>query len=102
MAKATSVDEVLALWAAEAANEYRSTPPDQRADLAGIQRMNSMVSEVTVTREEVSVGAGATGADVRAVLSLEGLARDQKKVTGTAHLVKKSGEWKLVEPEEWK
>jgi hypothetical protein len=27
---------------------------------------------------------------------------DQKKITGTAHVVKQKGEWKLVGPEVWK
>ena len=60
--------------------------------------MNGMVSGVTVTRETVSTGPGPSDA----LLSLEGIGLDQKKVTATAHLVKKDGAWKLAEPEQWK
>ena len=96
--KATSVDEVLTFWSDDVVNEYKSAPPDQRADLAGIKRMNGMASNVTVTREAVSTGPGTSNA----LLSLEGIGMDQKRVTATAHLVKKEGAWKLAEPEEWK
>jgi hypothetical protein len=95
---ATSVDEVLTFWSDDAANEYKSAPPDQRVDLAGIKRMYGRVSSVAVTREAVSTGPGTSDA----MLSLEGIGIDQKKVTGSAHLVKKQGAWKLAEPEEWK
>jgi hypothetical protein len=98
VASATSTDDVVALWAADAANEYRNAPPDQRVDLAGIKRMNSMVSSVTVTHEAISVGAGTANA----TLSLEGIGTGGKKVTGTVHLVKQEGLWKLAQPEEWK
>ena len=40
--KPTSVDEVLAFWAEDVVNEYKSAPPDQRVDLAGIKRMIGM------------------------------------------------------------
>jgi len=98
VAKATSVDEVLAFFSDDAANEFRSAPPDERVDLAGMKRMNGMVSGVMVTREAVSTGPGTSDA----LLSLEGIGNDQKKVTATAHLVKKEGAWKLAEPEQWK
>jgi hypothetical protein len=98
VATATSVDDVLTFWSTDAANEYKSAPPDQRVDLALIKRMNGMVSGVTVTREVVSTGPGSTDA----ILSLEGIGRDQNKVTGTARLVKNEGAWKLAEPEHWK
>jgi hypothetical protein len=95
---ATTVDEVLAFWSEDVVNEYKSAPPDQRVDLAGIKRMIGMASGVTVVREAVSTGPGTSDA----LLSLEGIGLDQKRVTGTAHLVKKEGAWKLAEPEEWK
>jgi hypothetical protein len=98
VANAASVDEVLAFWADAAATEYRSAPADQRVDLAAIKRMNSMVTGVTVTREDASSAAGTD----HVILSLEGSGLDQKKVTGTAHLVKEAGAWRLAEPEEWK
>jgi len=98
VANARSVDEVVALWAADAADEYRGAPAGQRVDLAGIKRMNSTVSNVTVTREEMSVGPGTADA----TLSLEGIGKDQKKVAGSAHVVKEEGVWKLVQPEVWK
>ena len=59
-AKATSVEEVLTFWADDAVNEYKSAPPDERVDLAGIKRMIGMASGVTVTRESVSTGPGAS------------------------------------------
>ncbi len=98
VAKATSVDEVLRFWSDDVVNEFKSAPPDQRVDLAGIKRMNDMASGVTVAREAVSTGPGT----IEATLSLEGIGMNQKRVTGTAHLVKKEGAWKLAEPEEWK
>jgi hypothetical protein len=98
VANATSVDDVLRFWSDDVANEYKSAPPDQRVDLAAIKRMNDMASGVTVTREAVSTGPGTS----EATLSLEGIGMDQKKVTGTVHLVKKEGAWKLAEPEQWK
>ncbi len=97
-AKATSVDEVLAFWADDVVKEYMGAPPDERVDLAGIKRMIGMASGVTVTRESVSTGPGT----IEATLTLEGIGMNQQKVTGTAHLVKKGGAWKLAEPEEWK
>ena len=57
-----------------------------------------MASGVTVVREAVSTGPG-TG---DALLSLEGIGLDQKRVTATAHLFKEEGAWKLAEPKEWK
>ena len=98
VAKATSVDEVLRFWSDDVVNEFKSAPPDQRVDLAGIKRMNDIASDVTVTREAVSTGPGTS----EATLSLEGIGMNQKKVTGTAHLVKTAGGWKLAEPDEWK
>ena len=97
-ANATSVDEVLAFWSDDVVNEFKSAPPDQRVDLAGIKRMIGMASDVTVVRETVSTGPGTSDA----LLSLEGIGPDQKKVTATAHLVTKEGAWKLAEPEQWK
>ena len=94
---ARSVDEILAFWTAETAGEYKSAPADQRVDLAGIKRIYSMVSNVKVTREALSVDAGTSDA----TLSLEGVGVDQKKVTGTAHLVKKAGQWRLAGQEAW-
>jgi hypothetical protein len=62
VANATSVDEVLTFFSDDAANEYKSAPPDERVDLAGMKRMNGMVSGVTVTREAVSTGPGTSDA----------------------------------------
>jgi hypothetical protein len=94
---ATSMDEIIAFWAPEPANEYKAAPPDQRIDLAGLKSMYARVSNVTVTHEAVS-GSAATA---EATLSLEGIDKNQKKITGTAHLAKKDGQWRLLGPEQW-
>lgn len=94
---ARSIDEILAFWTAEAAGEYKSAPADQRVDLAGIKRIYGMVSNVKVTREALLVDAGTSDA----TLILEGVGVGQKKVTGTAHLVKKQGQWRLAGQEAW-
>ena len=90
---ATSMEDVLPFWSGAAANEYRSAPPDQKVDLAGFRRMTGLASHVRVTHETVTADA--------ATLTLEGTSRDQKRITGTAHLVKEDGGWKLASPESW-
>jgi hypothetical protein len=96
MANASTVDEVIAFWAADLVKEFTAAPAAERTDLAGLKRIYSLVSHVKVTRETLT-GSPATGATLR----LEGTGRDQKTVTGTVHLVKENGAWKLFGPEDW-
>jgi len=96
VASASSLDEIVALWRADAAKEFREAPPSERVDLAGVKSMNDMVSNVKVTRERL---AGVDGTD--AELTLEAVGRDQKKMTGKVHIVKEGGAWKLSAPEQW-
>jgi hypothetical protein len=91
--KATTLDEVLAFWRTELVNEFMQAPPDQRADLSAIQRMYGMMTDVKAVDEMIGQSGGAT-------VTLEGT-RNQKKMTGTAYLVKQNGEWKLFGPERW-
>lgn len=91
--KATTLDEVLAFWRTELVNEFMQAPPDQRADLAAIQRIYGMMTDVKAVDEKIGQHGGAT-------VTLEGI-RDQKKMTGTAYLVTQNGEWKLFGPERW-
>jgi hypothetical protein len=90
---ATAMDDVLAFWRTELVNEFKQTPPDQRADLGGVKRIYGMLRDVRVTGETVA----ATGA----TLSLAAIGPEQKQMTGTAYLVKENGQWKLFEQEEW-
>ena len=64
------------------------------ADLAGVKRIYGMLRTVRVTDETVA----ATGA----TLSLDAIGPEQKRMTGTAYLVKENGQWKLFGQEEWK
>lgn len=93
--KATDLNEVLAFWRTEMVNEFKQAPPDQRADLDGIKRIYGMLSDVNVVNEVVGPAGGAT-------VTLEGTTPDQKKMTGTAYLVKENGAWKLFGPEAWR
>jgi hypothetical protein len=90
---AKSVEDVLALWRTELVNEFKQAPADQRVDLDGLKRMYGMRKDVKVTGETL----GATGA----TLSLEAVGPDQKRMTGTAYLVKEKGQWKLFGQETW-
>jgi hypothetical protein len=96
VASASALDEIVALWATDAAKEFRDAPPSQRVDLAGVKRMNAMLSNVKVTGE-TPVGVDGTAAE----LALEAVGPDQKKITGKVHIVKEGGTWKLSEPEQW-
>ena len=91
--EAKSVEDVLAFWRTEMVNEFKQAPPDQRVDLDGLKRMYGMRKDVKVTGETL----GATGA----TLSLEAVGPDQKRMTGTAYLVKEKGQWKLFGQETW-
>jgi hypothetical protein len=91
--KATKIDEVLAFWGADLVKEFNEAPPEERADLDGMKRFYSMVTSVTVVKET----SGAPGA----TLTLEGVGRDGKKITGTAYLIKENGAWKLFDQESW-
>jgi hypothetical protein len=93
VAKATTVEEVEKFWRADLVKEFNAAPPDQRAELAGIQRAYAMVTDVSVTGET----AGATGATV----TMTGTNPDHQKVTGTAYLIKEDGSWKVFGPERW-
>jgi hypothetical protein len=94
VAKAVTLDDVTTFWGADLAKEFKDAPPDQRVDLAAVKRMYGKLSNVRVTKETID-GTNAT-------LTLEGTnAADQKKVTGTAHLVSENGAWKLTEQETW-
>jgi hypothetical protein len=95
VAKATTVDEVTALWPAETAQEFNAAPPDQRVDLATLQRAYAIVSNVGVTQETASPDGS------RVTLSLEGTGKDGRKVTGKAVVVKEKGVWKVVGPDAW-
>jgi hypothetical protein len=95
VANATTVDEVIALWPAETAQEFNAAPPDQRVDLAAIKRGYAMMSGVRVT-QEASSPDGA-----RVTLSLEGTGKDGRKVTGKVIVVKEKGGWKVSGPDEW-
>ena len=90
---ATTLDDVLTYWRTEMANEFKQAPPDQRADLAAMKRIYAMMTDVKVVGEAVGEAGGAT-------VTLEGT-RDQKKMTGTAYLVRQNGEWKLFGQERW-
>ena len=92
--KATTVDEVLAYWRAEVVSEFKQAPPEQRVDLAAVQRTYARVTDLNVVNEVV--GQNGNGATV----TLEGTI-DQKRMTGTAYLVKENGEWKLFGLERW-
>jgi hypothetical protein len=96
VARASTIDEVTAFWRADAVKEFSAAPPAERVDLAVIKRMYGIVSNVKVTHETV------TGSTDEATLTLEGTGKDQKTITGTAHLVKENGAWKLVGPEVWR
>ena len=93
--KATDLDQVLAFWRTEMVNEFKQAPPDQRADLDGIKRIYGMLSDVKVVTELVGTVGGAT-------VTLEGTTPDQKKMAGTAYLVKENGAWKLFGQESWR
>jgi hypothetical protein len=93
VANASTVDDVIAFWAADLVKEFTAAPAADRTNLAGLKRIYSLVSHVKVTRETLT-GSAAT-------LRLEGIGRDQKTVTGTVHLVKENGAWKLLGPEDW-
>jgi len=93
VAKATTVEEVQKFWRADLVKEFNAAPPEQRADLAGIQRMYGMVTDVSATDET----SGATGATV----TMTGTNPDRQKVTGTAYLIKEGGSWKVFGPERW-
>ena len=93
---ATSIDQVVALWAPALADEYTSAPPDQRVDLAGLKQMYGRVSNVKVTRERL-----VPGRTDDAMLDLEGTGAGEKKMTGTAHVFKQAGQWKLAAQEDW-
>lgn len=92
---ATTMDDVLAYWTTATANEFRSAPPDQRVDLAGVQRIYGMYSDVDVARFDVeSPGDHVT-------LTLKGKTSDGKPMSGTATLAREDGRWKVVGPERW-
>jgi hypothetical protein len=93
VAKATTLEEVQAFWRADLVKEFNAAPPTQRADLAGIQRIYAMVTDVSATDET----SGATGATV----TMTGTNPDRQKVTGTAYLIKEGGSWKVFGPERW-
>jgi hypothetical protein len=97
VAGASTLDEIVALWAADVAKEFRDAPASERVDLATVKRMNGMVSNVKVTRE-TPVGVDGTATE----LALEAVGPDQKKMMGKVHIVKEGGAWKLSEPEQWK
>jgi len=42
---ATTMDELLAFWRAQAVSEFKAAPPDQRVDLAAMKRAYTMVAE---------------------------------------------------------
>jgi hypothetical protein len=94
VANARTLDDVMAFWSADLVKEFKSTPADQRIDLAGFKRLYGMHSGVQATGDTIDGG--------RATLKLEGTTTDQKKVTGSARLVIENGEWKLAEQETWR
>ncbi len=90
---ATTMDELLAFWRAQAVSEFKAAPPDQRVDLATMKRAYTMVADVKVTEETY----GASGA----TLKLAGTTSDQKTKTCTVYLVNEGGAWKVFGPELW-
>jgi len=90
---ATTMDDVLAFWRAQAVSEFKEAPPDQRVDLAAMKRAYTMVADVKVTDETY----GASGA----TLKLAGTTADQKTKTCTVYLVNEGGGWKVFGPELW-
>jgi hypothetical protein len=90
---ATTMDDVLTFWRAQAVSEFKEAPPDQRVDLAALKRAYTMVADVKVT-EETSGASGAT-------LKLAGTTSDQKTKTCTVYLVNEGGDWKVFGPELW-
>jgi hypothetical protein len=94
VAKARTLDDVMAFCRADLVKEFKSAPPDQRVDLAGFKRIYGILSGVQATSGTIDGG--------RATLKLEGTTTDQKKVAGSASLVMENGEWKLAEQETWR
>ena len=91
---AKSMEDVMTFWRKEMVAEFMQYPPDQRVNLDAIKQMYGRLKDVKVTAET----AGATGA----TLSLEAVGPEQKRMTGTAYLVKENGQWKLFGQEAWR
>ena len=92
---AKSLDEVTKFWQRSLAAEFNQAPPDQRVDLAGLQRLYGKVSDVNVVSVSIAPG-GST-----ATMKLTGRTADGKTMSGTAAFVQEEGSWKLAAQEDW-
>jgi len=90
---AATMDDVLAFWRAQAVDEFKQAPPDQRVDLATMKRIYTTMADVKVTEETL----GASGATLKLVVTTS----DQKTKTGTVYLVNEGGQWRIFGLETW-
>jgi hypothetical protein len=91
---AKAIDEVTAFWGGPLMYEFNQMPDaDKTATLEMVKRIESMTSDVKILKE-TATGAGVT-------LTLEGIGRDKKVMTGSVDLVKENGVWKLAAQEQW-
>jgi hypothetical protein len=85
--KATTIDELMAFMAKETRAKVEATPAGERGKMFEFLKMVGTVTDMKILREAKS----ATGA----TLTVEALDPDKKKTSGTIHIVREGGAWKL-------
>jgi hypothetical protein len=94
VAKATNVDEVVALWTTDLVQGYKASPPAERVGLDEMKKIYGTHSNVSVVKE------GGTPNYV--TLTLEGIGPNQAKAMGTVDVVRENGSWRVSGLEMWK
>jgi hypothetical protein len=90
---AASIDQILAFWSPDQVDMYRAAPAAERMGFEDIKKAYATHRDVKVAGEK-AMGNSAT-------LTLEGTAGDNKRVTGSAQVIRIDGVWKARGPENW-
>ena len=90
--KAKTIDELLPYLAKQNADQVKSTPAAERAQMFQMMKELGKLTNVKVLKE-AKAGDGVS-------LTVEGIGPDGKKTTGTVEILKEGGAWK-VGNEDW-